>query len=75
MNQAYYGGEVRCEAEAGGEDLFDPQELICGACSDIFCAQICPKHGTDFLEYKVSLGKIKLLQLRNFQLYCGRLKS
>jgi len=52
--QAYYGGEVRCEAEAGGEDLFNPQELICGACSNISCAQICPKHGTDFLEYKVS---------------------
>ncbi|XP_076822444.1 E3 ubiquitin-protein ligase MYCBP2-like isoform X2 [Clavelina lepadiformis] len=50
--KAYYGGEVRCDAEAGGADLFDPQELICGACSDVSCAQICPKHGTDFLEYK-----------------------
>nr|XP_026691648.1 E3 ubiquitin-protein ligase MYCBP2 [Ciona intestinalis] len=51
-NKAYYGGEVRCDAEAGVEDLFDPKELICGACSDVACAQICPKHGTDFLEYK-----------------------
>uniref|UniRef100_H2YTX0 RCR-type E3 ubiquitin transferase n=1 Tax=Ciona savignyi TaxID=51511 RepID=H2YTX0_CIOSA len=51
-NKAYYGGEVRCDAEAGGNDLFDPKELICGACSDVACAQICPKHGTDFLEYK-----------------------
>nr|CAB3264102.1 E3 ubiquitin-protein ligase MYCBP2 [Phallusia mammillata] len=50
-NKAYYGGEVRCDAEADG-NLFDPKELICGACSDVSCAQICPKHGTDFLEYK-----------------------
>ena len=51
--QAYYGGEVRCDAEIRADELFDPNELICGGCSDVTCAQICPKHGTDFLEYKV----------------------
>ncbi|RWS17339.1 E3 ubiquitin-protein ligase MYCBP2-like isoform X4 [Dinothrombium tinctorium] len=50
--KAYYGGEARCDAEAGiGED-YDPSELVCGACSDVTQAQMCPKHGTDFLEYK-----------------------
>lgn len=49
-SQAYYGGEARCDAELGGE--FDPAELVCGACSDVSRAQMCPKHGTDFLEYK-----------------------
>ncbi|GAB0089301.1 hypothetical protein DMENIID0001_038200 [Sergentomyia squamirostris] len=48
--KAYYGGEARCDAEIG--DNYDPQELVCGGCSDIARAQMCPKHGTDFLEYK-----------------------
>ncbi|XP_030886587.1 E3 ubiquitin-protein ligase MYCBP2 [Leptonychotes weddellii] len=50
--QAYFGGEARCDAEAGQGDDYDPRELICGACSDVSRAQMCPKHGTDFLEYK-----------------------
>lgn len=48
--KAYYGGEARCDAEVG--DNYDPQELVCGGCSDVARAQMCPKHGTDFLEYK-----------------------
>ncbi|XP_054723026.1 E3 ubiquitin-protein ligase MYCBP2-like [Uloborus diversus] len=50
--KAYYGGEARCDAEAGAGDDYDPTELVCGACSDVSRAQMCPKHGTDFLEYK-----------------------
>lgn len=50
--QAYYGGEARCDVEAGLGDEYDPRELVCGACSDVSRAQMCPKHGTDFLEYK-----------------------
>ncbi|XP_066169509.1 E3 ubiquitin-protein ligase MYCBP2 isoform X13 [Sylvia atricapilla] len=50
--KAYFGGEARCDAEAGQGDDYDPRELICGACSDVSRAQMCPKHGTDFLEYK-----------------------
>ncbi|PNI81327.1 MYCBP2 isoform 4 [Pan troglodytes] len=50
--KAYFGGEARCDAEAGRGDDYDPRELICGACSDVSRAQMCPKHGTDFLEYK-----------------------
>ncbi|KAF5304151.1 hypothetical protein FQA39_LY01936 [Lamprigera yunnana] len=49
-NKAYYGGEARCDAEVG--ENYDPTELVCGACSDVARAQMCPKHGTDFLEYK-----------------------
>ncbi|XP_073470390.1 E3 ubiquitin-protein ligase MYCBP2 isoform X13 [Aquarana catesbeiana] len=50
--KAYFGGEARCDAEAGQGDDYDPRELICGGCSDVSRAQMCPKHGTDFLEYK-----------------------
>ncbi|GAB6023050.1 hypothetical protein CHUAL_007142 [Chamberlinius hualienensis] len=50
--KAYYGGEVRCDIEAGGADDYDPTELVCGGCSDVSSAQMCPKHGADFLEYK-----------------------
>ncbi|XP_023291814.2 E3 ubiquitin-protein ligase highwire [Lucilia cuprina] len=48
--KAYYGGEARCDAEIG--EKFNPEELVCGGCSDVARAQMCPKHGTDFLEYK-----------------------
>lgn len=48
--KAYYGGEARCDAEVG--EKYDPTELVCGGCSDVAQAQICPKHGIDFLEYK-----------------------
>ncbi|KAG7189537.1 hypothetical protein KM043_017228 [Ampulex compressa] len=49
--KAYYGGEARCDAQVGGE-TFDPTELVCGGCSDVTRARMCPKHGADFLEYK-----------------------
>ncbi|KAJ8027887.1 E3 ubiquitin-protein ligase MYCBP2 [Holothuria leucospilota] len=52
--KAYYGGEARCDqdAAAAGSGDFNPAELICGGCSDVARAQLCPKHGTDYLEYK-----------------------
>jgi len=67
-DKAYYGGEARCElaaaAAAGTEhhavvgrgraasEDYDPSELVCGACSDVARAQMCVRHGADFLEYK-----------------------
>ena len=67
--KAYFGGEARCDLDAGAGDTFNPEELVCGGCSDVsqvkewqeivaneiskyFQAQMCPKHGTDYLEYK-----------------------
>uniref|UniRef100_A0A8C9U137 RCR-type E3 ubiquitin transferase n=1 Tax=Scleropages formosus TaxID=113540 RepID=A0A8C9U137_SCLFO len=50
--KAYFGGEARCDVDAGHKDNYDPQELICGGCSDVSRAQMCTKHGMDFLEYK-----------------------
>ncbi|CAB1328281.1 unnamed protein product, partial [Coregonus sp. 'balchen'] len=38
--KAYFGGEARCDAEAGQGDDYDPSELICGACSDVSRAQV-----------------------------------
>ena len=53
-NKAYYSGEARCAggAAGGAGDALDPAELICGGCSDVARVQKCPKHNTDFLEYK-----------------------
>ncbi|XP_074650729.1 E3 ubiquitin-protein ligase MYCBP2-like [Tubulanus polymorphus] len=50
--KAYYGGEARCDEQLEGGDDYDQTELVCGGCSDVSRAQMCPKHGTDFLEYK-----------------------
>ncbi|KAI6241073.1 RCR-type E3 ubiquitin transferase [Aphelenchoides fujianensis] len=47
----YFGGESRCQ-EALESSTYDPDELICGACSDIAGAPVCGRHGTEFLEYK-----------------------
>ena len=33
--KAYFGGEARCDLEAGGGDTFNPEELVCGGCSDV----------------------------------------
>lgn len=49
---AYFGGTVECQAQAEGEDKYDPKELICGGCSNKQRDQICKVHGTDYLEYK-----------------------
>lgn len=38
FRQAYYGGEARCDVEMG--ENFNPEELICGGCSDIAKAQV-----------------------------------
>ncbi|CAG0913072.1 unnamed protein product [Notodromas monacha] len=51
-DKAYFGGEARCEVGAVTPDSYDPKELLCGACSDVSMAQMCPKHCTDYLEYK-----------------------
>ena len=45
----YFGGERACGA--GGGDDYDPTELVCAGCSG-GTAEVCPKHGTDYLEYK-----------------------
>lgn len=58
FSKAYYGGEARCEeglaveGVGGGGDSFNPSELVCGGCSDVSRAQMCPRHGADYLEYK-----------------------
>ena len=50
--KAYYGGLAQCDADAGLGDDYNPEELVCGGCSDVSRAQMCLKHGTDYLEYK-----------------------
>ena len=35
-----------------GDDDYDARELVCGGCSDVARAQMCVRHGADFLDYK-----------------------
>ena len=58
--KAYFGGEARRDLDAGAGDAFNPEELVCGGCSDVSQAQMCPKHGTDYLEYKVLKSSMKM---------------
>ena len=39
--QAYFGGTVECEAQAEGDDKFDPKDLVCGGCSNKERDQAC----------------------------------
>jgi len=45
--EPYFGGERACAAEA--PEAFDPEELVCGGCSGIEVAQVCSKHGREYL--------------------------
>uniref|UniRef100_A0A914WQL4 E3 ubiquitin-protein ligase MYCBP2 n=1 Tax=Plectus sambesii TaxID=2011161 RepID=A0A914WQL4_9BILA len=49
--KAYFGGESQCQ-QALDTSQYNPEELVCGACSDVAGAQICGRHGTEYLEYK-----------------------
>ncbi|VIO97478.1 B-box zinc finger family protein [Brugia malayi] len=49
--KAYFGGESRCQQELDNSQ-YNPEELICGGCSDVVGAQVCGRHGIDFLEFK-----------------------
>lgn len=40
--KTYYGGEARCDVELG--ENFNPEELVCGGCSDIAKAQVNIAH-------------------------------
>ncbi|KRZ20205.1 E3 ubiquitin-protein ligase rpm-1 [Trichinella pseudospiralis] len=48
----YFGGLAQCQNDYGQLSDYDERELVCGACSDVQQAKVCPRHGTDFLEYK-----------------------
>ncbi|PAV60710.1 hypothetical protein WR25_02916 isoform A [Diploscapter pachys] len=50
-NKAYFGGESRCQV-ALDSSQYNPEELICGGCSDPSGVQICSRHGVEYLEYK-----------------------
>eukprot|EP00047_Mylnosiga_fluctuans_P000811 m.202671 g.202671 ORF g.202671 m.202671 type:complete len:4234 (-) comp10109_c2_seq9:387-13088(-) len=47
---AYFGGLRACQ-DARGDD-FNPADLICPMCVEGPAMQECPRHGSDFLEYK-----------------------
>uniref|UniRef100_A0A8R1DYZ2 RCR-type E3 ubiquitin transferase n=1 Tax=Caenorhabditis japonica TaxID=281687 RepID=A0A8R1DYZ2_CAEJA len=49
--KAYFGGESRCQA-ALDSSQYNPEELLCGGCSDTSGVQVCPRHGVEYLEYK-----------------------
>jgi E3 ubiquitin-protein ligase MYCBP2 len=48
-DEPYYGGGQVCAAGGGA---FDRNDLICPGCQPNAAEQDCPKHGSDFIEYK-----------------------
>lgn len=61
-SKAYYGGEARCDAEMG--EKYNPQELVCGGCSDVARAKVGPrtmsKSNTSFVSDRKSILNIDL---------------
>uniref|UniRef100_A0A915DDX7 RCR-type E3 ubiquitin transferase n=1 Tax=Ditylenchus dipsaci TaxID=166011 RepID=A0A915DDX7_9BILA len=51
-HKAYFGGESRCQEELDSSINFNPEELVCGGCSDVAGGEICGRHGAEYLEYK-----------------------
>uniref|UniRef100_A0AC35TMX7 B box-type domain-containing protein n=1 Tax=Rhabditophanes sp. KR3021 TaxID=114890 RepID=A0AC35TMX7_9BILA len=54
--RAYFGGDGACHAAVYGEGNsqipFNPEELVCGGCSDVLGGAVCTVHGSDFMEFK-----------------------
>uniref|UniRef100_A0A7E4WAZ4 RCR-type E3 ubiquitin transferase n=1 Tax=Panagrellus redivivus TaxID=6233 RepID=A0A7E4WAZ4_PANRE len=50
--KAYFGGEASCQEALDSSTAFNPEELLCGGCSDVAGAEICGLHGAEYLEYK-----------------------
>lgn len=47
----YFGGLRACQDAMLGDE-FNPADLVCPMCVEGPAMQECPRHGTDFLEYK-----------------------
>jgi hypothetical protein len=50
----YFGGMKDCEAGQEAGD-YKPEDLVCGKCAAVSVGagvQNCPKHGTDYIEFK-----------------------
>lgn len=51
-SKPYYGGQAQCSEQVVLSDDYNPAELVCGGCSDVVNAQVCSKHGTEYIGYK-----------------------
>ena len=50
--KAYFGGESSCQEALESSINFNPEDLLCGGCSDVAGAEVCGRHGAEYLEYK-----------------------
>ncbi|KAE9549406.1 hypothetical protein FO519_007385 [Halicephalobus sp. NKZ332] len=50
--KAYFGGESSCQEALESSTDYNPEDLLCGACSDVAGAEVCGRHGAEYLEYK-----------------------
>lgn len=50
--KAYFGGEARCDLEAGAGDAFNPEELVCGGCSDVSQVNFYTTLSSSIPQYK-----------------------
>ncbi len=48
----YFGGMPSCQEGERNDAGYNPNDLVCGGCSGTALATQCPKHGTDFIEFK-----------------------
>jgi len=49
-SKPYFGGKHMCRAAGGPK--FDKSELVCAACQPMAADAACPKHGTDFIQWR-----------------------
>jgi E3 ubiquitin-protein ligase MYCBP2 len=50
--QPYFGGLNACNLAAAPAVAFDPAELLCATCNPVVSQEQCPKHGTEFIDFK-----------------------
>lgn len=54
-NNPYFGGMKDCDAANIDYQNYKKEELVCGKCAAVAVGggiKSCPKHGTDFIEFK-----------------------
>lgn len=52
---AYFGGKKDCIRAQQEEQVYKPEELVCGSCSAVGVEgglKVCKTHGADFIDFK-----------------------
>ena len=60
----YFGGMPSCEEAARGDEDYNPEDLVCGACAGNDLGDTCAVHGAEFIEFKCQVGLVIRLKLK-----------